>query len=246
MDTQIKNFINTYYPIAQKMERKYGIPAYALLSQIALESNFGTSNFAQNRNNPSGLGAYNSDPNQAFTFDTLEDAIDYQARIQMAKAKLPQNQRGLDAKYGATAPILADRKNPPESVFAAMQDSPYSTDSDYAEKLMVRYNQIKPFIENFQPPPSSTGQVKGTKRIQNPHPGKTIIYSPKGEVEYVEPDRQALDKAHEAAMNRQAANTPANFPGYIKPEPPPQTLDINKIGSMLGGLWSSIMNRGKT
>lgn len=161
MDTKtIQAFVQKWYPVAKQMEEQYGMPAEALLSQIALESKFGTSNFARTRNNMGGVGAYTKDPDQAMTFNSPEEAIAYQTRIQMAKAARPENQKLLDSQYGPTAPILADRKNPLETVFAAMQASPYSTDKPpagsqpvpgtlyYADKLMARYNQMKPYITN--------------------------------------------------------------------------------------------------
>lgn len=48
-----------------------------LVSQKALESQRGQSNFAKDRNNFGGIGAYDSDPNQALTFKDVSDYMQY-------------------------------------------------------------------------------------------------------------------------------------------------------------------------
>lgn len=172
----IQNFVQKFLPIAQQMEQKYGMPSYALLSQIAHETNFGTSAMAKNKNNFGGIAAYDSNPDAALSFKSPQDAIDYQTRIQMAKAQRPENQPFLTQHYGPSAAILADKNHSPEQVFAAMQDSKYATDPSYAQKLMTRYQQIAPFltggvtVANAAEPtvPPSTPNFGG--KVMNPAP----------------------------------------------------------------------------
>lgn len=51
------------------------------IAQCALESARGTSYFAINRNNFCGIGAYDHDPNQAFTFESPEAHANYWVKL---------------------------------------------------------------------------------------------------------------------------------------------------------------------
>lgn len=54
---------------------KYGINALLVFSMATLESGYGRSNYAVNRNNLFGWNAYDSDPDQASYFPTIKQAI---------------------------------------------------------------------------------------------------------------------------------------------------------------------------
>ncbi len=58
-------------------QNKYGVNAAILMSIAFLESGYGTSNFARERNNLFGLAAYDINPNNATYFDSVEACIDY-------------------------------------------------------------------------------------------------------------------------------------------------------------------------
>lgn len=232
---QIQSFVNTYLPIAQKMEQKYGMPAYALLSQMAHESNYGTSVMAQGKNNFGGIGAMDRDPSQALTFNSPEDAADYQARIQMAKAIKPENQ-WLNKRYAPTAAILADTKNKPESVFAAMQDSKYASDPDYATKLMSRYQQIQPFLKGA---PAINPGNPNHYELENRPETKAGAIPPSA------PKAMMPPPVHPSRMPNPTPTAVGKGPGlqyksptgevsFINPTPAPQSQQDG--GSMLGWL----------
>lgn len=61
-------------------EQMYNVNAVFLASVAALESNWGRSNYARNRNNLFGYGAYTSNPDHAYYFNSKEDAIYFVAR----------------------------------------------------------------------------------------------------------------------------------------------------------------------
>jgi hypothetical protein len=60
---------------AEKVAEIYNFPVNVVLAQGALESARGKSNFALQRNNFLGIGAYDSDPNQAFYFENPEQCV---------------------------------------------------------------------------------------------------------------------------------------------------------------------------
>lgn len=60
-------------------EKTYGVNAVFLASVAALESAWGTSNYARQRNNLFGYGAYTSNPDHAYYFDSKEVAINFVA-----------------------------------------------------------------------------------------------------------------------------------------------------------------------
>ena len=51
-----------------RLSKKHGFVANVPIAQCALESARGTSYFAKYRNNFCGIGAFDSDPNKAFSF----------------------------------------------------------------------------------------------------------------------------------------------------------------------------------
>lgn len=62
-------------------EEHFGINALVLAGICHLESGGGTSGYARNRNNLAGLGAYTSNPDNAFRFDSKSASIFYLAEL---------------------------------------------------------------------------------------------------------------------------------------------------------------------
>lgn len=239
-NTQIQQFVEQYYPIAQQMEQKYGIPAYALMTQMAHESNFGTSNMAQGKNNFGGLGANDSNPSNALTFESPQEAMDYQARIQMAKAQRPENQ-WLNKRYAPTAAVIGDKNSKPDQVFAAMQDSKYASDPNYANNLMTRYNQIKSYIPGTQSTPAPTAQPKiRLAMIQPPQPtqsppGTPNYGSSQGGSNYVAPEQRQGMKFTDPT-GRVSYMDPQNPNPVAQPSPSPIQQGLNTVGSWVHNL----------
>lgn len=240
--TDIQSFVQKFLPVAQQMESKYGVPAYALLSQMALETGFGTSPMAQNKNNYGGIAAYDRDPNQALSFNAPEDAIDYQARLLMGKSHRPDEQQ----KYQSLAGVMADKNNPPETVFAAMQDSPYASDKPsatspgYAAKLMSRYSQIAPYLNGgVQPAMASEGtpppapSLPGTPNYGSVHANPVPTPPPPHANPIQSPQPQYQDNRSwwEKMMSPQVNPTPPPSPqGMQFRGPDGQTSRINAQG----------------
>ena len=62
-------------------QNKYGVNALLLFAEAVNESGWGKSSYALDRNNLFGVSAYDDDPNQARYFNSVEEAIDYQASV---------------------------------------------------------------------------------------------------------------------------------------------------------------------
>lgn len=66
-------FVDKYHNIAAKLGQQYHIPWEAVMAQGILESGGGLSNFARERNNFFGIGAFDSNPNNAFSYKSPEE-----------------------------------------------------------------------------------------------------------------------------------------------------------------------------
>lgn len=60
---------------ARKIASIYNFPAKVVIAQAALESQRGTSNLAVTRKNFLGIGAYDWNPNEAFTYENKEQCL---------------------------------------------------------------------------------------------------------------------------------------------------------------------------
>lgn len=96
-----------------------GYDPETVIRQKALESDFGRSNFAKERNNFGGIGAYDSDPNKAFSFDDIEDYLDYY--FNLVEKRYPQ--------------AYKNRQNP-QKYAEGLKAGGYASDPDYVWKIM--------------------------------------------------------------------------------------------------------------
>ena len=63
-------FVDKYHEIAAQLGSQYGIPWEAVVAQGILESASGTSRYARERNNFFGIGAVDSNPDNAHSFSS--------------------------------------------------------------------------------------------------------------------------------------------------------------------------------
>lgn len=106
----------------EKVAPIYNFPKNVVLAQGALESAHGNSTFARERNNYLGIGAYDSDPGQAFHFENAEQCVIEYMRI--IKRNFPE--------------AWAQRDNP-EGLLHALKVNKngkmYATDKNYEAKV---------------------------------------------------------------------------------------------------------------
>jgi flagellum-specific peptidoglycan hydrolase FlgJ len=104
--------------MAKRLAPLYNFPAKVIIAQMALESGRGTSKYCVQRNNCFGMGAYDSNPDSAFTFENKEQAIlEY---MRLIKNRYPE--------------AYAQRENP-EEMIVAIKDGGYATDPHYVAKV---------------------------------------------------------------------------------------------------------------
>lgn len=94
---QGQSFINS--------QNKRGTNASLMFGVAVNESAWGTSKYAQERNNLFGLGAVDSDPDKAYRFDTIEDCLVYFSYNSISSGYL----NGSDYRY--RGPHLGDKRS---------------------------------------------------------------------------------------------------------------------------------------
>ncbi|OIO36639.1 MAG: hypothetical protein AUJ72_05775 [Candidatus Omnitrophica bacterium CG1_02_46_14] len=102
-----------------KQANKRGYHRGALVGQKALESERGQSNFAKERHNYGGIGAYDSYPNQALSFNGPEDYMDY-----------------YDKMIQKRFPKAYEVRNQPKQFLEELKAGNYATDPDYVWKIV--------------------------------------------------------------------------------------------------------------
>jgi hypothetical protein len=103
----------------QETAPERGYDPETIIRQKALESAFGTSNFARERNNLGGIGAYDRDPNQAFKFKDIEDYLDYYYKL-------------IESRY----PKAYENRDDPEAFVKGLKAGGYASDPNYVWKVL--------------------------------------------------------------------------------------------------------------
>lgn len=107
---------------ARKVSKIYNFPVNVVLAQGALESAHGRSNFCQKRNNCLGIGAYDSNPDNAFVYENMEQSVVEYMRL--IRQNFPE--------------AWAQRQNPDMVIFRLKYNSKhnfYASDSEYVGKV---------------------------------------------------------------------------------------------------------------
>lgn len=110
---------DNFIKLAEKEGKKRGYDWQTLVKQKALESAFGTSQFARERNNFGGIGAYDSNPNSAFSFESPVEYFDYYDK--MVQKRFPEAYKV---------------RNNPRRYVEELKKGGYATDPNYVEKVM--------------------------------------------------------------------------------------------------------------
>lgn len=108
----------------EQAEKEHSVNGLYLMGLACLESGYGTSNYAVNRNNLVGWNAVNSNPNKASYFDSKEECILYVAE------KLKTNYLSENGCYfnGYSARAI---------------DVKYCSDKEHADKIVQIVNKLK-------------------------------------------------------------------------------------------------------
>lgn len=126
-------FVDQYHDIAQQLSVEYGIPWETVVAQGILESAAGTSSFAVNRNNFFGIGAFDSNPNNAFSYATPEEG--WRGYYENIRKTSTYRNHGVFKEPNITDPYAYTQ---------AIKDAGYATDPNYVSKV----HQLIAAIEN--------------------------------------------------------------------------------------------------
>ena len=125
-------FIKRYHDIAVMHSINYGIPWETVMAQGILESASGTSYFARERNNFFGIGAFDSNPDNAFSYPTPEAGWEgYYKNI----ATTPT--------YRNHGVFQGDTITNPYAYAQAIKNAGYATDPSYVSKLSSLISMIE-------------------------------------------------------------------------------------------------------
>lgn len=125
--SHVRAFVQQYLPIAEKIEKEFGISKWMTLAQAGLESGWGKSGFAQGRNNFFGLAAYDSNPDMAWSFPTAEDSFRAYGRLLSSD---PRYSRAYESRLN------------PEMMVREIKRAGYASDPDYVNKVLGIMNTI--------------------------------------------------------------------------------------------------------
>ena len=125
-------FIKRYHDIAVMHSINYGIPWETVMAQGILESASGTSYFARERNNFFGIGAFDSNPNNAFSYPTPEAGWEgYYKNI------------AVTPTYRNHGVFQGDTITNPYAYARAIKAAGYATDPNYVNKLSSLISMIE-------------------------------------------------------------------------------------------------------
>ncbi len=117
-------FIDQWHEIASKLAVEYGIPWEAVMAQGVLESASGTSEYAVERNNFFGIGAFDSNPDNAFWYPSPEEGWrGYFENIVHVDTQV----------YCRAGVFTGDNITNPYSYLATVKKAGYATDPDYVK-----------------------------------------------------------------------------------------------------------------
>ena len=122
LSPQQSAFIDRYYDIAATLGAEYGIPWETVMAQGILESGAGTSRFALERNNFFGIGAFDSNPNNARSF--ASPAEGWKGYFENIKNTPTYSAHGA-----------FNYANDPYGYLVAIKEAGYATDPNYISKV---------------------------------------------------------------------------------------------------------------
>ena len=125
LSTLQKKWIDENHVIAQTLSVEFGIPWEAVMAQSIVESTAGTSYFATMRNNFFGLGAYDSNPDNAYYYDNL--SAGWRGYFEL----IQQNTKTYASKGVFSKETMTD----PYKYLEAIKAAGYATDPNYVDKV---------------------------------------------------------------------------------------------------------------
>lgn len=134
LDGSQEDFVNKMLPFAQISANLLGTTPGTLLAQWALESGWGTSEYARNRNNFAGINAIDTNPDNATSYTTVEDfAREYARFIGVNSDGTHRNTSYMRAGiYGTSG----------SNYYSILKQCGYATSPNYVAELTDVYNRL--------------------------------------------------------------------------------------------------------
>ena len=149
-------FVDTYQNIASTLGAQYGIPWEAVMAQGILESASGTSRFATERNNFFGIGAVDSNPDNAHYFSSASEG--WKGYYDFIKD---------NSRYAAHGAF--NHAGDPIGYIEAVKSAGYATDPNYVSKLV-------PIIKAIQNRSSEKGWASSSETASSSGSLTSSIY----------------------------------------------------------------------
>ncbi|MBR0431300.1 glucosaminidase domain-containing protein [Candidatus Saccharibacteria bacterium] len=130
-------FLETYHDTAVINSINYGIPWETVMAQGILESASGTSDFAIQRNNFFGIGAFDSNPDAAYSYSTPAEGWEgYYKNIQATET------------YRNHGVFAGDTVTDPHAYLRAIKAAGYATDPNYIANVGALIDEIKEYAKS--------------------------------------------------------------------------------------------------
>lgn len=205
-----QQFFSQYMPMARQIEKETGVPAMLILSQAALESNYGKSAPGFN------FFGIKGDGQQLMTTEVINGQ----------SVRVPANFRSYGsaidsfrdhARLISTSPnyakvMEAARTGDPIKVAQAIGDSPYATDPNYGQKILsiIKQNNLADVPETSAVLPKGGGTAPQTAVAQLPNQGErpTFTRPPQPTQDMVRPEFNRPPTPDQMGQGRQLFSQP--------------------------------------
>jgi murein DD-endopeptidase MepM/ murein hydrolase activator NlpD len=149
-------FLTRWHDTAVQIEILYGIPWEGAMAQGALESGWGSSNYAKNKNAYFGVNAVDSNPDLGYSYATPE--LSWYGQVDPASYAEFIRDNPRYKNHGAFNHVTD-----PIAYVTAIKAAGYATDPDYVSKLTrIINNIIRPF--------SQSQGWQDSKGVEDEHP----------------------------------------------------------------------------
>lgn len=194
-DSKLKNQGKTLIDV----QNKYGINALMELSFANLESGYGTSSYAKNKNNLFGIAAYDENPDNAYSFPSASKCIEEHAYRHLSRAYFDANS---DFRYYGSSP--GNKKIGVNVKYASdpyhgekIGGIAYTQDKNMGSKDYEKYTiGVTSKVTNVYQKPSLSSKVYyklSNKQLSQPIGMPVVILSEEGEFYKIQTDMGVVD-----------------------------------------------------
>lgn len=184
---KLSGFVKNYLPYAQKIEKKYDIPAAATLAQMMHETNYGESELFQNTFNIAGIKANDNWTGATYKHTTWEEENGQRVKVVDTFRKYATIEAGFEGyaaklREGNYKDAFTDAtKNNPYAFMKALVDNngpKWATDSKYLQNMLPKIKSVEDaiaVIDKSNAPSSQPSIVEVHPGTEEPKVGNAEI-----------------------------------------------------------------------